>query len=106
HGIRSLDQGLGIRSVSPVTWDQALRMPAEWYAGAEAVRIAETVRLYQRASGGWPKNIDMAAPLSDTDRARLISERGLTDSTIDNGSTTAQIRYLARVHAATGDDRL
>jgi PelA/Pel-15E family pectate lyase len=58
---------------------------------------------YQRSSGGWPKNIDMARPLSAADRAALGDERALNDTTIDNGATTTQIRFLAKVLAATGD---
>lgn len=88
-----------------VTWDQVLRQPAAWFSSAEAIRIADNVRLYQRHTGGWPKNVNMAGPLSDADRARLTADQQLDDSTIDNGATIRQIEYLARVLAATRDDR-
>jgi pectinesterase len=90
---------------APVTWDQILKQPAAWYGSPDAVRVADIVLLYQRATGGWPKNIDMTAPLSAADHARVVDERALNDSTIDNGATTTQIRFLARVHAATREDR-
>ena len=99
---------LWLASQAPSTslsWTQALSQPAPWYASAEAGRIAGTVRLYQRESGGWPKNLDMAKPLTDTERATVAAERRTADSTIDNGATVQQIRYLARVHAANRDTR-
>lgn len=34
-----------------------MREKPEWYVGAEAVRIADNVLLYQCDSGGWPKTI-------------------------------------------------
>ncbi|MEE1120457.1 MAG: hypothetical protein UHT92_02070, partial [Prevotella sp.] len=43
------------------TWKNsyALNQSDEWYGSEEAVRIAENVLLYQRNSGGWPKNEEM-----------------------------------------------
>src|SRR4051794_26602002 len=46
-----------------VTWRDALKQPATWFASAEAVRIADNLLLYQHDIGGWDKNIDMAQPL-------------------------------------------
>jgi PelA/Pel-15E family pectate lyase len=60
--------------------------------------------LYQREVGGWPKNIDMAAPLSEKERAALLKLKGETGNeaaaTIDNGATFTQLEYLARVYTA------
>ena len=95
----------GPQSPPALTWDQVARQPASWLATPEALRIAENVRLYQRHTGGWPKNLDMAQPLTDADRARLTADRALDDSTIDNGATTRQIEFLARMAAATRDER-
>nr|AAW84074.1 pectate lyase [uncultured bacterium] len=88
-----------------VSWDQILRQPAAWYGGAEALRVAENVLLYQRAAGGWPKNINMAAPMTAADRAKVTDERAQNDATIDNTSTTTQIRFLALVLRGTADAR-
>lgn len=78
----------------------------EWYGGAEAIRIAENLLLYQRAIGGWPKNIDMARPLGPAERAELIVQKGLNeDTTIDNRATYTQLIHLARVFNATKQDR-
>jgi PelA/Pel-15E family pectate lyase len=88
-----------------VSWNQVLAQPAAWYGSADAMRIADNVRLYQRATGGWPKNIDMAAALSPEDAQAIARDRSKTDSTIDNNATTTQIQFLARVFVATREDR-
>ncbi len=91
----------GQESAGAVKWgDGVLKQKPEWYASDEAVRVADNVLAYQRDSGGWPKNIDMAKPLNESQRAALLKEKAETDSTIDNGATYQQLVYLARVHGA------
>jgi len=89
----------------PVPWTSCLRQKPAWYATADALRIADNVLLYQRADGGWPKNIDMAAKLDAKAVARLRNDKGRHDSIIDNGATYTQMRYLAKVYAATRAER-
>jgi len=84
-----------------IRWTEALDQNREWYASTDALRIADNLILYQRQSGGWPKNIDMAAELRDADRSKLLSEKADSDSTIDNGATFTQLVFLARVYSAT-----
>jgi PelA/Pel-15E family pectate lyase len=88
-----------------LTWSRCLEQPSAWYGSAEASRIADQVLLYQRRTGGWPKNIDMARTLTGADRQAIEKARGETDSTIDNGATTAQLRFLALVYSATRAER-
>jgi PelA/Pel-15E family pectate lyase len=88
-----------------VAWSACLRQPPGWYASAEAARIADNVLLYQRDNGGWKKNVDMARPLSEADRAALIRDQGKDESTIDNGATHTQLVYLARVYSAGKQER-
>lgn len=83
-----------------VGWGNILKQKPEWYAGDEAVRIADNVLLYQRDTGGWPKNIEMANVLTEADRAVLFKQKQETDSTIDNGATYTQLVFLARVYTA------
>jgi PelA/Pel-15E family pectate lyase len=83
----------------------AQNKPEEWYAGAEAIRVADNMVLYQRDSGGWPKNIDMEKPLDEKDRATLLEQKKRTDSTIDNGATFTQLSFLARVYTAQRQQR-
>jgi PelA/Pel-15E family pectate lyase len=89
----------------PLTWSRCLEQPPAWYGSAEASRIAGQVLLYQRRTGGWPKNIDMARTLTDDERLALDQAKAETDSTIDNGATTTQLRFLALVFSATRADR-
>jgi PelA/Pel-15E family pectate lyase len=86
-----------------VAWRDCLKQKPEWYAGDDAMRVADNVLLYQRESGGWPKNIDMAVVLSGRAKAEIAKEKGADDSLIDNGATYTQMDYLARVFNATGD---
>ena len=93
-------------SQSPtITWRSAQNQKNDWYASDEAIRIADNLLLYQRDTGGWPKNTEMAARLSDADKAALTKQKSDTDSTIDNGATYTQLNYLARVFTATKHDR-
>ncbi len=92
-------------AVGTIAWADAQNKPDEWYASAEALRISDNLILYQRSSGGWPKNIDMAKPLSDSGRASLLREQKKTDSTIDNGATYTQLSFLARVITAQHQER-
>jgi pectate lyase len=74
-----------------------LKKPDDWFAGAEAKRIAANVLSHQADLGGWPKNTDTTAPFTG-DRKDL-------KPTFDNGATTDELRFLARVRNATKDDR-
>jgi len=87
-----------------ISWKACLSQPDGWYSSAEAVRIADNVLAYQLACGGWPKNVDMAAPLDTAAKAKLREARG-ERGTIDNGATHTQIRFLARVAEGTGEAR-
>src|SRR5688572_7873052 len=83
-----------------VSWNDVLKQPKPWYAVDEATRIANQVLMYQRENGGWEKNVDMAAMLTQAERAKLFAEKTNTDTTIDNGATTTQLQYLAKVITA------
>ena len=93
------------QAVGTIAWADAQKKPEEWYATAEAVRIADNLLLYQRDSGGWPKNIDMAKPLGHSARAALLRQKKKIDSTIDNGATYTQLSFLARVYTAVKHER-
>jgi PelA/Pel-15E family pectate lyase len=89
-------------AAAQVSWDRVLQQPAEWYGSPEARRVADAVLTYQRASGGWPKDIDMTRPSEGAGRAD--ADR-IPDATIDNGATVTQMRFLALVAKAAGDVR-
>ncbi len=95
----------GRAQTAAVRWQDCLAQRAEWYVGAEASRIAENVLGHQRTSGGWPKNVDMAVVLGERENAELARQTNQNDATIDNGATSTQITYLARVFNATRQAR-
>jgi PelA/Pel-15E family pectate lyase len=88
-----------------VKWRDCLRQAPGWYGSAEAIRVAENLLLFQREIGGWQKNTEMADALSPSKKAEVIDLKEQNDSTIDNGSTTTQMVYLARVFNATKQER-
>jgi PelA/Pel-15E family pectate lyase len=97
--------GAASQSVGTIAWADAQKKPDEWFATVEALRIADNLLLYQRHSGGWPKNIDMAKPLGDSQRAAVLRDKRKNDSTIDNSSTFTQLSFLARVFMAQRQER-
>ncbi|MDC7682592.1 pectate lyase [Asticcacaulis sp. BYS171W] len=90
-----------------------LNKDAAWYGSAEARAIADTIVSFQTPAGGWAKNQDRTKP------PRLRGQRyannaetmelgtGSFDAphdrfwtfvgTLDNGATTTEMRFLARV---------
>ena len=93
-----------------------LQRAAEWYAGAEARRIADIVVSFQTPAGGWSKNIDLSKHLREAgegfapdNSSRFVGTNDYETSrdmswsyvgTIDNDGTTTQLRFLAKVISA------
>jgi PelA/Pel-15E family pectate lyase len=88
-----------------ITWSRAQRQGPEWFRTDEGKQVVDNVLLYQFPSGGWPKNIEMARSLTEADKRRLANRRR-DESTIDNGGTYTQLRFLARAYSATADERV
>jgi PelA/Pel-15E family pectate lyase len=90
-----LENSLGLPSLR----HSALARPSD-------LEVAETILLYQRATGGWPKNYDRRQPLTVDQRNKILQDKTRRDdSTIDNGATHTEIRLLAKAYNATGDER-
>ena len=104
---QSNPQGTQEQDISKMRWGQiATGMPENWYGSNEARAVAENVLLYQRWSGGWPKNTQFHLPLTPGDRSGLIeNKRNIHDATFDNDATTTEIRFLAKVYSKMGDVR-
>jgi len=99
----------------------SLRQPAGWYGQAEALRIADIVISFQTPAGGWCKGVDntlrrrarggqfygdnsiMRLEGTDRDKPR-ISDWNFV-GTFDNGATSTQLRYLAKVIRTVGAGR-
>lgn len=88
----------------PLRWSSRLlgANPA-WYASAEARAAADQVLLHQLLSGGWAKNINLLAPLSDVQRTAMRD--GRVAATIDNNATTVPMRFLALVGNAQTESK-
>jgi pectinesterase len=71
------------------------KMGAEWYGSEEAMQIAEVVMYVQKVSGGWMKN-DQLHKLTDAEKDALHYARH-EHSCLDNGATTQEMRFLAKV---------
>lgn len=90
------------QSSKKISWKEAQNQPRQWYAGEEAQRIADNVLLYQNNNGGWLKNVDMAEPLLSAEKKTLQEEKSQKiGTTIDNGATHTQMRFLAKVYNQT-----
>ena len=96
----------------PVSWSTCGRQKAAWYKTPEAMRIADNVLFYQAGIWGWYKNDGSIHPsgnaaielLSDAEK-RQFKESLLQRKypcTLDNDATHSEMRYLAKVYAATG----
>jgi PelA/Pel-15E family pectate lyase len=82
-------------------------MTPSWLASAEGRRFAANLVSFQTPSGGWSKHVDFAL------RARRPGDSFYAENegwhyiaTIDNDSTTEELRFLDGAFAATGDRRL
>lgn len=79
---------------------------AEFFRTDEARRIGDQVLLWQRCTGGWPKNIDMVTPMTEEQRQQVLADKKRRDdSTTDNNATTTQMAFIARLYQATGDQK-
>ncbi len=83
------------QSASSMKWADICRgrMSASWYGSDEAQQIADKVLAAQKNSGGWMKNIEFH---NESDGG------GKTEhSCLDNGATTQEMRFLAKVYQST-----
>jgi PelA/Pel-15E family pectate lyase len=104
----------------PAARSMPLDRQPEWYAGAEARRIAGIIVSFQTPAGGWGKNLNMAdhprRPGEHFAPDNLSTHLGPGDfdapqdpqwnyvGTLDNDATTTELRFLAKVAAAALKD--
>jgi PelA/Pel-15E family pectate lyase len=96
------------------TKSMPLDRPSDWYGSAEARHIADNIVSFQSPAAGWGKNQDRSGPLRVRGQSYVIVDKApptaVTDAkgdngwtyvgTIDNGATTTELRFLARVQQA------
>jgi PelA/Pel-15E family pectate lyase len=107
-----------IPPAAPSVQGLALDKPADWYGRAGARRIADIIVSFQTPAGGWSKNLDLTRSarvrgesFAPDNRSRWLSNVDYDTphdtnwnyvGTFDNDATTTQLRFLAKVIAATG----
>jgi len=92
------------KPINERSWSSvATGMPDEWYGSDESVRVAENVLLYQRNIGGWPKNTAFHLPLSEAEKAKILKEKSKEDAIFDNGATTTEMHFMAKMFTKTGN---
>lgn len=74
-----------------------LKKPDSWFVSDEAKTLAANILTYQTEHGGWPKNTDTTAKPYTGDLKELRAN-------FDNGATTDELRFLARMYNATKDE--
>ena len=78
----------------------------QFFKTGEAKRIGEQIMLFQRVTGGWPKNTDMVTPLNYEQAEKVKKEKKKTDdSTVDNHATTREMLFLANLYDATKETK-
>lgn len=113
HGLNQATVPHGTHSAKDVKLDN----PDAWYAGDEARRIADILVSFQTPAGGWSKNTDFTqsrrAPGEMFGAENGSLHLGANDfdapadphwdyvGTFDNDATTTELRFLAKVIAAS-----
>ena len=73
------------------------------YSPEQVPEIVANILLFQRDNGGWPKDYDMLAVLTE-DQRRIVQETRIrADTSFDNGNIHSQVVYLARAYTASGE---
>ena len=83
----------------------ARHCPDEFLKTPLAKQFAENVLIWQRNTGGWPKNLAIHRPLGDHKDAVIADKVKRDDSTTDNDATIVEMTYLARMWHAVPDAR-
>lgn len=71
------------------------------YKPTEITNVADNILLYQKDNGGWPKNYDVFAILTEDQKDSLIRSKNVLHTTFDNGTTYTHVTALANVYTVT-----
>lgn len=69
------------------------------YEPTQVPEIVANLLLFQRFNGGWPKDYDMLAVLTDAQKAAVIATRDREDTSFDNHNIHSQVDYLTKAYA-------
>jgi PelA/Pel-15E family pectate lyase len=71
------------------------------YNPSQITEVADNILLLQKNNGGWPKNYDIMAVFTTSQKDSLLAAKNVYNTTYDNGSTYTHITCLADVYNAT-----
>jgi len=119
------DHGLKIPLVPPSGYSARsipLNQPASWYGSDEARRIANIIISFQTPAGGWSKNLNLAKQarvpgesFAPDNNSRYLGKNDFDSpsigdwdyvGTFDNNATVSELRFLAKVIAASGTNQV
>ena len=75
------------------------QMTPEWFQTAEAKQLGDILLTYQTPAGGWSKRISFTRPRAEGE-SYSSDDNWTWIGTLDNGSTTEQLEFLAALNAA------
>jgi PelA/Pel-15E family pectate lyase len=75
------------------------------YKPTDITAVADNILLFQKNNGGWAKNYDVFAVLSEAQKDSLRNAKNILNTTYDNGSGYTQITALANVYTETRMDK-
>ena len=100
------EQGTQSKSYLDLNWKQVANgMPTAWYGSDEAKLVAENVLLAQKEIGGWAKNFPYHHKFSESEKRDFLNNKSKAGATFDNGATSTELRFLAKVYTQVNDIR-
>ncbi len=85
-----------LQATDAASWNDFRKKSDEWFRSDEAKSIAANVLAWQTEQGDWPNDNDSFAP--------FVADRETKPGTFDDGHTTHETRFLARMYAVSGGD--
>src|SRR4051794_6851523 len=71
------------------------------YKNTELKEVGDNIILYQKNNGGWPKNYDIMAVLTQQQKDSLIRAKNILNTTFDNGTSYTHVAALAKIYTVT-----
>ena len=72
------------------------------YQSKQFKEIGDNIILFQKSNGGWPKNYDVFAILTDAQKDSVHRRQNELNTTFDNGTCFTQIAALSIIYKNTG----
>ena len=102
-------------SASAISWRDCKNQEKDWYKTHEAKRIGDNILCFQSNLGGWYKNnssihpsgnaaIDIRSKEEQKKHKKSLQQLKYP-CTLDNDATWSEMRFLAKVHAETGQQK-